>query len=474
MNNQKQLYTENKLNEYGIFQLREIARSVGVHLPTTFNKEDLIKKILQVVNGEIEPFVPKNKKGRPPKNFVGYESSWKKQELGEENTIKAVSSWEQGNWLKNNNAEVEQWASELKVCMDKEQNDLEINPNFNKGEATVEGVLFIEPNGWGTLHIGGMQKLLEGAVAIVAPKLVEYYNLQTGDYILGSFSECEQTKLLNNVILLNGKEPEKKKRTSFNDLTISASNNVIPLWQNKKLLWTKYLCPIGKGQRVLVRGEKGSGKTKLLKALSFSLDANNVHTIFVALNKRPEDKIDYSDSNVEYGFSSFDMIPFRQMYLMDLAIAHAKRLCEMGKDVALIVDDLWSVIQAYDYCLPKSNSDKENIFDVNSIVALKKLMAIGRNTEKGSITLIGCIGLGRSEEEKRLVYEIDDLCNSHIELNKQLFLGQFSCFVTPNSWTDNAYALSSKEDFNIGQSIRASAEGKNLVEISKIYEKYFP
>ena len=81
MKHSNNLYTESKLNEFGIFQLREIARNVGVHLPTTYKKDDLIQKILQVVRGEIEPFVAKNKKGRPPKNFIGYQSAWKKQEI---------------------------------------------------------------------------------------------------------------------------------------------------------------------------------------------------------------------------------------------------------------------------------------------------------------------------------------------------------------------------------------------------------
>ena len=468
MSFQNNQYTASKLNEFGIFQLREIARNVGVHLPTIYKKDDLINKILQVVNGEVEPFVAKNKKGRPPKNFVGYESAWKRQEMEPELLNEATSSWQQGAWLKNNN-DIEQLTSTLRVCMESEMEGLPFTPNIDQDGATIEGILFLEPNGWGTLHIGGLLKLNDGEVVVVAPKLVEYYHLQTGDYILGNFAECEHTKLLNNVVLLNGKEPEKVQRFNFNDLKISSSVDIIPLWQNKKLQFTKYLCPIGKGQRILVKGEKASGKTKLLKSLAFSLDANNIHTIFIALNKRPEDKIDFSDSNVEYGFSSFDTIPFRQMYLIDLAIAHAKRLCEMGKDVALIVDDLWSVLQAYDYCLPKSSG--ESFFDVNTIVALKKLMAVGRNTEKGSITLIGCVGLGRSEEERRLIYEIDDLCNCHIELNKQLFLAQCPCYIMPTSYTDNAYALSSKEDAEMGQFIRTSAEGKSLAEISQIYIK---
>lgn len=468
MKHSNNLYTESKLNEFGIFQLREIARNVGVHLPTTYKKDDLIQKILQVVRGEIEPFVAKNKKGRPPKNFIGYQSAWKKQEIDKENVNLFNSSWEKGAWLDTGNS-VKEFGSGLKVCQDSVE--LKYNPELLKDCPTLEGVLFIEPNGWGTLHIGGILDLIGGSVAVVTPKLVEYFNLKTGDYILGNYAECENTLMINKVQKLNGKEPKKAERLSFNDLNISSSVDVIPLWKNKELQFTKYLAPIGKGQRVLVKGEKGSGKTKLLKALAFGFSSEDIHTIFVALDKRPEDKLDFSGSKVEYGFSSFDMIPFRQMYLIDLAIARAKRLCEEGKDVALVVDDLLAVVRAYNYCLPKSSNEHECIFDINAIIALKKLMAVGRNTEKGSITLIGCISFGRSEEENRLIYQIDDLCNCHIEVDKQLFLAQMPCYILPTSYTDNSYALSSKEDFDMGQFIRSSSEGKSLAEISKIYEK---
>ena len=34
-------YTKDNLSKFGIFQLRDIARDVGVHLPTTYKKRRL-------------------------------------------------------------------------------------------------------------------------------------------------------------------------------------------------------------------------------------------------------------------------------------------------------------------------------------------------------------------------------------------------------------------------------------------------
>ena len=53
------------MRNMGIFDLRNLARDVGVLSPTTCKKEELIEKILQILSGEKEPQVPKNRQGRP-------------------------------------------------------------------------------------------------------------------------------------------------------------------------------------------------------------------------------------------------------------------------------------------------------------------------------------------------------------------------------------------------------------------------
>ena len=65
--NEKNEKLQNNLQELGIFQLRNLARQVGVKLPTTFKKAELIQKITEIVQGEKEPFFRKDKKGRPTK-----------------------------------------------------------------------------------------------------------------------------------------------------------------------------------------------------------------------------------------------------------------------------------------------------------------------------------------------------------------------------------------------------------------------
>lgn len=50
-----------KLQELGIFEIRNLAREVGVHLPTTLKKQELIDKIMNILAGKTEPYIKKNK-----------------------------------------------------------------------------------------------------------------------------------------------------------------------------------------------------------------------------------------------------------------------------------------------------------------------------------------------------------------------------------------------------------------------------
>lgn len=58
-------YTKQELELLGIYELRTIARNVGVKSPTTKRHEELVNNILRIQNGEDK--ATSTKKGRPPK-----------------------------------------------------------------------------------------------------------------------------------------------------------------------------------------------------------------------------------------------------------------------------------------------------------------------------------------------------------------------------------------------------------------------
>ena len=60
--------TKECLDQSGIHDVREYARSVGVHAPAGMKKQELIDCILGIRDGKIAPVFPdKAGRGRPPK-----------------------------------------------------------------------------------------------------------------------------------------------------------------------------------------------------------------------------------------------------------------------------------------------------------------------------------------------------------------------------------------------------------------------
>lgn len=65
----KKFENYNIYNDFGIYELRNIAREKGVKSPSTKKKNELIEDIIKLDSGVIKPYVNKTKQGRPCKNF---------------------------------------------------------------------------------------------------------------------------------------------------------------------------------------------------------------------------------------------------------------------------------------------------------------------------------------------------------------------------------------------------------------------
>ena len=61
------------LQKLGIYELRNLARQIGVYSPTRFKKEDLIEKIMAIVQGVDAPYKRKTNQGRPAKQMAGFD-----------------------------------------------------------------------------------------------------------------------------------------------------------------------------------------------------------------------------------------------------------------------------------------------------------------------------------------------------------------------------------------------------------------
>ena len=439
-----QSYTKENLTQLGIFELREVARNIGVHLPTTYKKDELIEKIIQVANGFVDPFVPKTKKGRPPKSLISKKST-------ESSSDNQANLKNQFSWLKGSYVEVgsKDFFSELRVSM-RDVSFHAKNPN-NKQEEF--GILFVEPDKTGALHIGGFENINENDIAYVSEDLIEVYKLKTGDKLkVFTFLNLDEQKVVEDIVEINDVDAKTFKRENCfgTNRQVLSSSELLDFSNDQKLSILNVVSPIGKGQRVFVHSNNSQTNSMFFEKITKQAEKLNLKTIIIALDKRPEDKKLFSIESATVLFSNFDTTPFRQMYLTEMGIERAKRLCENGEDVLLIVDGLLPVLRTYDCCLERQKDFQP--FGVDAVVAIKKLLAIGGNFENaGTITLMAGIEQDYDLDFDKLTKSLNPFANCHIYL-KNIENQDFE--ILPTSITENALDLISREDFEKGKNLR--------------------
>ena len=174
----------------------------------------------------------------------------------------------------------------------------------------------------------------------------------------------ERHPALVHVDTVNGVEPTESERDQFEDLTpISPTRRLelgSPASGSKEgvmlIRAVDLLCPLGLGQRVLVRAGARSGRSTLLRGLANALGEKTpasdepIVTIVVLIDERPEEATRWRDEveGAELAIATADMRPGEQVANVELALARAKRLVESGTDVVLIVDSLSRLAVAHD------------------------------------------------------------------------------------------------------------------------------
>ena len=266
----------------------------------------------------------------------------------------------------------------------------------NEGDAIVEGILDILPDGYGFLR--GDNFLSSDKDVYISMVQIRRFKLDTGDIIKGisRYREGEKFPSLIFVGEVNGEHPEKAaKRTRFEELT--------PIYPNERLkletVQTNYatrmidiISPIGKGQRGLIVAQPKAGKTTLLKEIANSITTNNpeCELIMLLIDERPEEVTDMKRSiNGQVVYSTFDELPEHHAKVAEMVIERAKRLVEQGKDVVILLDSITRLARAYNLVVPASGRTLSGGIDPASLHKPKKFFGAARNIENGgSLTIL--------------------------------------------------------------------------------------
>ncbi|HEY7282858.1 MAG TPA: transcription termination factor Rho, partial [Actinomycetota bacterium] len=299
-------------------------------------------------------------------------------------------------------------------------------------EAPVRvGLLDVLPEGYGFLRTSGY---LPGPDDVyVSLSQIRRFALRKGDTVEGAIrrpKDNEKYYALLRIDSVNGMDAETAKlRPTFDKLTPLFPDERIRLESEPTAVSERIIdliAPIGKGQRGMVVSPPKAGKTTVLKQIAngFINSSPDLHMIILLVDERPEEVTDWQRTvaAAEVVYSTFDKPPDQHIQVTELVLERAKRLAEMGKDVAIVLDSITRLARAYNLAAPASGKILSGGIDSTALYPPRRFFGAARNIEEGgSVTIIASalVETG-SRMDDGIFEEFKGTGNWEIRLDRQL------------------------------------------------------
>lgn len=380
----KNYIDEISMRQASIFELRNLARDMGVNSPTIYKKEELIAKILKIANGEEKPQMPKSRQGRPPKKMHTYIDE---KQL---NVLNGLSKNDCNNILK-------------KALEDKDFDSAKLNnswvlacPNTYNYESVSEdtsfcfeqkqGYLQIMEDGVGFIFQMGRCANADTAV-FVSKKDIELNKLKSGDFI-----ECVCKKVHSNstrylaeiksINKIDYKKYNATQRTNFDDCVIANKPTGFLFDKSEE---NSALANVKVGARNILKCKSLCEFENIFKNLLCQNKAYNVVALCLEVLPEQEGLLKFG-ANFESFYTMYGDTERQNNLTIGLAVERVKRLAEENKEVVFIVNDLGKLIKFQNFAL---GNDAYEI-KYKSLNNVFKVLTLARQMEENDVTVLAC------------------------------------------------------------------------------------
>lgn len=350
---------EAKLREMNVVDLRNFARDIGIVASTTYKKQDLIDKIMLILNGQIQPEMPTSKKGRPPKNKGNIE-----QKLVDNNFNEALDN----NLQSSNNNLIDN-----SLLINKTPWSLyDASSNLDKYNG-----IFDYKTDCGYIKLVGDKSYiiplnnLDPDFAITIPsEMIKTHHLKSADIVDFEYKNSKNYNL-KVITKITQKEFFSDNRLDFEQIKRNQQKDKIDLPILKKY-------NIFSGDRVVLR----TNNLHMYIDFVVNLDRQDLYEIVnLYLDELPEEEL-----SIKENFSTTIGESVRKNILtIDLCLSRVKRLVEQGKKVILCVNELMKIIKYQNFQLGFEIRDIKS----NSLAYISKLFKLAGNYDNGaSVTIL--------------------------------------------------------------------------------------
>ena len=397
-----------KLNASGIHPLRQLGRAVGVYSPTNKKKDELIADILAIATNRADP-IASNHRGAPPKS-----EDYNKALLAE---VESCRRFYAGLTIEETREELPPTVLTASA------------PEIYEDEELYSGILENADKYW-FIRTRNMQISSHNDV-FVHTAFISRFKMRTGDFVVckakrRSDDECPGATY---IVSINGVAPDNLRRVPFESLTPCYPNKRLTLEGECSSLTERVIdlfSPIGRGQRALIVSPPKAGKTTLIKHIAKAIIRNypEVRVIVALINERPEEVTDFKRTveDAQLAYSTFDKTDAHHIHAANLALEHAKRLVESGKDVVVLLDSITRLARAYNNSVANSGKLLSGGLDAQALVEPKRFFGAARNTEEGgSLTIIATALVDTGSKLDDIIYEeFKSTGNMEIVLSREL------------------------------------------------------
>jgi len=378
-----------ELRNLKLSELKELAKSKGIHDAYKYKKDELILKL-----NEIES---------------------------------------------DNNDESKETINDSKIPEDKKETEQEMElpdkiveeiESSGTEALKVTGILETHSDGYGFLRTNNY--LTSDDDVYISPSQIRRFHMQTGDKISGITrppKQGEKFKALLYVKEINDQNPElARNRKEFDTL--------IPVYPDQRIKLEispidiamriiDLIAPIGRGQRGMIVAPPKAGKTTILKNIANSIAENypEIEIIMLLIDERPEEVTDMK-RNVkgDVVYSTFDELPKNHIKVAEMVLERAKRLVEHGKDVVILLDSITRLSRAYNLTITPTGRTLSGGLDPGALYGPKRFFGAARNIENGgSLTILASALIETGSRMDDLIFEeFKGTGNMEIHLDRKL------------------------------------------------------
>lgn len=435
------------LNGKNIYEVRNLARAFGVNAPTAERKHALILRIIGAASGMSDPEQRSHRGARVKASDASGESIAQLQSIIDECKRKMPYDYRA----------VEPGKSSF-------HDSAESSRTYGYKDEAYTGIAENCGKGYWRLCLQNEDTYMD--FPEIDEKLIKDFNIREGDMISGYVAQAQgERPRLMQIAAIEGRAPVFVERRRFEELAAEYPCERYDLSGSENAVFraADILCPVGKGQRVLVLAPSGTGKTAFLQEFGKSV-AKKAHVICLLLGQRPEENGEYKAAVAgSCVFSeAFDSTFERRVRAALLAAERAKRLAEAGQDVVLLVDSLRAYVQASE----KLSGDRES-----GLLNGKRLFALARKLSGGgSLTVIATYPDEETAETEK--GEFESAANAVFSFRRETAAeGIIPAFDFSRSFTKRSEQFSGAPDREFVRKLRSAAEETGTAGVLAMLEK---